>query len=237
VSRPARERAYNDAVLVPLFPLHTVLFPGAPLPLRVFEPRYRAMMAELLGDPPSVHPSVTQEPQPFGVARIREGVEVGGRADTEVVGCLAVVRFVRLHPDGSLDLLAAGTRRFRIVERLDDDPYPRVDVTLLDEPEGPRAAEARRLANAALERYLSVASRLRSEEPPPVDLPDDPVEASYAVAAAIALEPRDAQALLQVTTAARRLVFAAQLARSEASLLETIGPPVPGPRSDAVSPN
>lgn len=224
-------------MLVPLFPLHATLFPGAVLPLRVFEPRYRAMMAELLGDPPSVHPSASTEPGPFGVARIREGVEVGGRAETEIVGCLALVRFVRRHPDGSLDLLASGTRRFRIAARLEDDPYPRAEVTLLEEPAGPRADEARRLAESALERYRAVLAGIRGEEPTPAELPDDPVAASYAVAASLALDPKDAQTLLEVPSAARRLVFAAQLARQEAALLETIGPPVAGPRTDAVSPN
>src|SRR5918995_734800 len=97
-----REVSVQCVVLQPLFPLHVVLFPGAPLPLHVFEPRYREMMADILGD---------AEPGPestFGVVCIREGYEVGAPAETHDVGCLATIEKVVRNPDGTMELLVRG---------------------------------------------------------------------------------------------------------------------------------
>lgn len=87
---------------IPLFPLDTVLFPGLPLPLHIFEPRYREMIAECVANDVA-----------FGVVRAqREGLAV--------VGCTAqVIRVLQSYPDGRSDILAQGMDRFEI-EQLDD---------------------------------------------------------------------------------------------------------------------
>lgn len=215
--------------MIPLFPLHVVLFPGVHLPLHVFEQRYRAMMADVLG--PEGAPNVDAS---FGVACIREGFEVGARAETHEVGCLGAVEWVRRHPDGTMDLLLRGTRRFRIVERPDDDPYPRATVDFLAEERGPRPEEALRLARRALERYRDVVARLSSTHPAAERhrLPDDPVAASFAAAAELQIETPRLQQLLEAPSAADRLARVAAMARSEASLLDTVGPPVGRPPLD-----
>jgi uncharacterized protein len=88
---------------IPLFPLHTVLFPGGPLRLRIFEPRYLDMISRCM-----------REDSGFGVALIVEGSEAGGRAHTVEIGTLArIVDFERLE-DGLLGITARGERRFRI---------------------------------------------------------------------------------------------------------------------------
>ena len=89
---------------IPLFPLHTVLFPGGPLRLRIFEPRYLDMVSRCM-----------RESSGFGVALIVSGQEAGGPAQTVDVGTLArIVDFEQLD-DGLLGITARGERRFRIV--------------------------------------------------------------------------------------------------------------------------
>jgi hypothetical protein len=89
---------------IPLFPLHTVLFPGGPLRLRIFEPRYLDMVSRCM-----------REDSGFGVALIVAGSEAGGSAQTVEIGTLArIVDFEQLE-DGLLGITARGERRFRIV--------------------------------------------------------------------------------------------------------------------------
>jgi Lon protease-like protein len=96
-------RSTTDAS-IPLFPLHTVLFPGGPLRLRIFEPRYLDMVSRCM-----------REDSGFGVALIVAGQEAGGAAQTVETGTLArIVDFEQLD-DGLLGITARGGRRFRIV--------------------------------------------------------------------------------------------------------------------------
>ena len=89
---------------IPLFPLHTVLFPGGPLRLRIFEPRYLDMVSRCM-----------REDSGFGVALIVAGQEAGGPAQTVEIGTLArIVDFEQLD-GGLLGITARGERRFRIV--------------------------------------------------------------------------------------------------------------------------
>lgn len=88
---------------IPLFPLNTVLFPGGPLPLRIFEPRYLDMLSRCMKDD-----------SPFGVLLIREGGEVGP-ATTWEVGTLATVTDWYQGSDGILGVTAIGTERFRLL--------------------------------------------------------------------------------------------------------------------------
>jgi Lon protease-like protein len=88
-----------------LFPLHTVLFPGGPLALRIFEPRYVDMVSECLrGD------------LPFGVCLIQSGNEAGNAAEPHPVGTFARITDWRQGDDGLLGLTALGEQRFRILE-------------------------------------------------------------------------------------------------------------------------
>ena len=91
---------------IPLFPLGTVLFPGGPLPLRIFEARYIDLVRRCLRDGSG-----------FGVVLIREGVEAGGPALTFDVGTYARIVDFSQQPDGLLGIRADGERRFRILER------------------------------------------------------------------------------------------------------------------------
>lgn len=96
----------TGTVEIPLFPLGTVLFPGGPLPLRIFEARYTDLVSRCLRDGSG-----------FGVVLIREGVEAGGPALTFDVGTYARIVDFSQQPDGLLGIRAIGERRFRILER------------------------------------------------------------------------------------------------------------------------
>ena len=124
-----------------LFPLHTVLFPGMALPLNVFEPRYLQLIDEC-----------TRADEPFGVALIREGPEVGGFAVPFDVGTTA--RIERAEPGmlNAVSLLARGEQRFRITELHHDRPYLWVEAELIEEPPGEAARRATRAGARATPR-------------------------------------------------------------------------------------
>ena len=89
---------------IALFPLHTVLFPGGPLPLRIFETRYTDMVRNCM-----------REQQPFGVVLIQDGEEAGPVATTATVGCSArIVDFYTLQ-DGLLGISCVGERKFSVL--------------------------------------------------------------------------------------------------------------------------
>lgn len=183
------------ARVLPMFPLGTVLFPFAPLPLQVFEPRYRALVEACLANEPE-----------FGVVLIERGSEVGGGDTRFEVATMARILQVRQADDGRYLLVTAGTRRLRVAAWLDDAPYPRAEVELYDDP--PCAPFDRELA-AELTRLLSRVLALRAELGEPVevmfDLDDDPVRASYEAAARAGVGPLDAQKLLAAPSASERV--------------------------------
>jgi uncharacterized protein len=114
-----------------MFPLSTVLFPGAALPLHVFEARYRALMADCLAGGGE-----------FGVVLIARGSEVGGGDVRTDVGTVARIAQVAGADDGRMLVMARGVRRVRVRRWLADDPYPKAVVAdLVDEADGADGAD------------------------------------------------------------------------------------------------
>jgi hypothetical protein len=133
---------------IPLFPLNTVLFPGGPLKLRIFEPRYVDMIGRCM-----------REDAGFGVALIVEGVEAGGPARTANVGTLArIVDFEQLK-GGLLGITAHGGQRFRIdLVRTQSDGLNLADVEWLrEEPEHAVSEEYSILAELARQAFSQLA--------------------------------------------------------------------------------
>jgi len=93
-----------EASVIALFPLHTVLFPGGPLPLRIFETRYTDMVRRCM-----------REQQPFGVVLIQEGDEAGPVATTATIGCSARIADFYTLKDGLLGISCVGERKFRVL--------------------------------------------------------------------------------------------------------------------------
>ncbi len=104
-----------------MFPLGSVLFPGMPLPLSVFEPRYVELLSWVLGG----------TEHEFGVVLIERGSEVGGGDVRFGVGTVARIVSVDV-AEGSIELLATGAARFEVVRWLQDDPFPRAEVRELE---------------------------------------------------------------------------------------------------------
>jgi ATP-dependent Lon protease len=126
--------------VIPLFPLGTPLFPGVVLPLRVFEPRYRRLMRDLL-----VQRAEQRTPGFFGVVAIRQGWEVERVAPAEAlydIGCTARLQSVRPLSDGGFHVSTVGGDRFRLLDVLvgDDPPYLRAEVEWLAEEEAAEEA-------------------------------------------------------------------------------------------------
>lgn len=189
---------------LPIFPLGTVLVPGLVMPLRVFEPRYLALVQDLMEQP--------EERRYFGVVAIRAGHEVGEGNVSALyeVGCTAAVRSVQPGDDGTVELTTSGAVRFRL-HQLDDSaatPYPTGLVTPIPEAEG-RDVDVDSLSDKVAARFAAYQEQTGAGL---LDLPTSPQVLSYLVAAAMALELGDRQALLEQPDTARRL-------RAELSLL------------------
>ncbi len=181
---------------LPMFPLGTVLVPHAALPLHVFEPRYRAMLRELLaGD------------GLFGVVLIDRGHEVGGGEVRTDLGTLARVLEAEEFDDGRWAVIAVGVRRLRVVEWLADDPYPRAVVEELEDgPAGPDAQRRLDEVRVRLARLLARAAELGDAvAPATTELPDDPLVGSYHAIALAPLGPYDIQRLLAIDEPGERL--------------------------------
>jgi Lon protease-like protein len=197
-----------------MFPLGTVLFPHAVLPLHVFEDRYKALVETCL-----------QGDGRFGVVLIERGYEVGG-GDTRVgVGTIARIVEAARGPDGRFLLATVGTERLRVRRWLDDDPYPRAEVDVLSEPklrDRDAAAVAVLGVQRRLVRVLALSAEL-GDAAAPVDaaaLDPDPVQASYEAAALAPVGSFDAQRLLELDDPLERLLAIESLLQDAAELLE-----------------
>ena len=171
-----------------MFPLGSVLFPHMPLPLRIFEPRYLAMLADIL----------QEEPAEFGVVLIERGQEVGGGDVRVATGTLARVADLDTADDVVL-MIAQGAARFSVEEWQDDDPYPKAIVRELPEPEWDPALEPlRQRADALVRRVLKrLAEEDLSPWPSDVGLDEDPAAACWQLAAIAPLNEIDQFELLR----------------------------------------
>lgn len=203
-------------MLLPLFPLSAALAPGQPLALHVFEPRYRALVADLLAVPDAAG-------RRFGVVAIRRGHEVGGDApELHPVGCTAQLVAAHPHADGRYDLETVGGVRFRLRAVGHDRPYLTAVVELLPEVAGEHAAELAARARSAYDGYADALSALGFPAEEPRGLPADPIALSYALSAATVLDTAERQALLELPDAATRLTRLVGLLRRETAIVRHV---------------
>lgn len=202
-----------------MFALQSVLLPGMPLPLHVFEPRYVAMLD-----------TVISTDRQMGVVLIERGREVGGGDVRCDVATMARVVESQELADGRLLVMALGVRRIRVRRWLPDDPYPCAETEdWPDEPEdeSPEAPELLRRLSGLVSEARSLASRLRfgsgpqpeTAEPAPVDLGDDLAAASYRAAALAPLGPLDRYEVLCAPSANQRLAVAHRVVADAVELL------------------
>jgi uncharacterized protein len=219
--------------MLPLFPLGAVLYPGMLLPLHIFEERYRQLVRDLLDG---------AEPCRFGVIAIRKGRETGidGVHSLYEIGCTATLRRVDRHEDGRFDIVAAGTRRFRLLGLDETRPYLQGEVELLaEEPADPAVAgPAVRVIQAAFREYLDALTEWGGATVRLEELPDEPELLSFLVAAAMVIDLPERQALLAESDTLRRMAMQrALLSRETAMLRTTTSRPAPDLRNAPYSPN
>jgi len=102
--------------LLPIFPLDLVLLPGVPLPLHIFEPRYKEMIGECL-----------EQKKPFGIVRASDEGVAG-------IGCTAeILSVTKRYDDGRMDILARGVERFEVLEVNEDRSFLRAEISLLED--------------------------------------------------------------------------------------------------------
>jgi Lon protease-like protein len=183
---------------LPLFPLNSVLFPGAPIQLHIFEERYRLMVGRCL-----------EQRSPFGVVLLRSGGEIspddpwvrrqieqagggdvelnalrrqlGGEPVPHAIGTaaqLSAAECVRL-PDGRYYLVAQGQRRFRVQHIVQRQPYLIASVAYLSEEFSPESAEMANRLRELYSRYWAALSAALDEEPPDDPLPTGASELTY----------------------------------------------------------
>lgn len=209
---------------LPLFPLGTVLMPGAQLPLQIFEPRYVALLRDLIE-------RQDKQPPVFGVVAIRKGFEVGehGVSALHTVGCAARLQQAADLGDQRFLVIAQGTTRFRLgpLDQAAGTAYTVAEITWLEDATGD-PDEVERLAARLRTELASHRAHIGEE---PVESPDDDQELSYWVAQSLSLELSDRQQLLATADTEARLRLGRRLVRREHTLsvsLHTAGRPPDG---------
>lgn len=167
--------------LLPLFPLEIVLFPGAPLPLHIFEPRYKEMIGECMA-----------QDRPFGMVRAKESA-------LSAIGCSAsIVTVIKKYDDGRLDIAAEGEQRFEIRTLNQERPFLQAEVEYFeDEP----STVGKSAADAVVELHKKLFAILGQE----VEIERDTESLSFHLAHALPVDLDFKQALLEMKSEAERI--------------------------------
>jgi len=184
--------------ILPLFPLpDVVLFPGSPLPLHIFEPRYRLMVNTIMASD-KLFGVLLYDPQSSQAA------SVGSTA--EIIDCEKLA-------DGRMNIFTQGRKRFRVTKTIEDKPYLQGEIEWLEDE--PTRGDLSPVTNEVMEYIrdiLRLSSKLneRDVDVPP-DLPQDPLNLSYWVAGTMYGVPEDQQALLELQDTLGRLTHEAKV--------------------------
>ena len=185
-----------EELLLPLFPLEVVLLPEEPLPLHIFEDRYKTMIGDCLKAKAG-----NSGQQDFGVVLAKD-------KEIQTVGCSArIINLTRKYPDGRMDIFTVGGRRFEVlVTNPDDDatPYIRAGVEYFDDEAGadtPTDPDAEH----AIELFRKVMQKLHKASEMPIHLPKPYRYLSFRIAASLPLDLDFKQELLGVRNEPERL--------------------------------
>jgi Lon protease-like protein len=167
--------------LLPLFPLEIVLFPGAPLPLHIFEPRYKEMIGECLA-----------QGQPFGMVRAKE-------SSLAAIGCAAsIVNVIKKYDDGRLDIAAEGTRRFEIIQVNQERSFLQAEVTFFED-------EPSTVGKSAVDALVQLHEQLFAVLGQTVEIERDAQSLSFHLAHELPVDLDFKQALLEMKSEADRI--------------------------------
>ncbi|MGA2967527.1 MAG: LON peptidase substrate-binding domain-containing protein [Terriglobia bacterium] len=168
--------------LLPIFPLELVLLPGVPLPLHIFEPRYKEMIAECL-----------EQKKPFGVVRASSD----GVAD---IGCTAeIVSVTKKYDDGRLDILTRGIERFEVIQVNHERSFLQAEISVVEDEPGKPAAH---MVTQAVRLHAEIA-KLAGTEPSGPD--EHAANLSFLLAGSLPLDLDFKQTLLSTLSEAKRL--------------------------------
>lgn len=202
---------------LPLFGLHCVLFPEMALPLHVFEPRYRLLIARCI-----------ENQEPFGVVLLKSGADVEGASSEPAVphsvGTLARITRCDWQPDGRALVEVVGETRFIITRNFSNEPYATASVTPFWEQTSdpldlqPLFDRVTTLFRAYITRALEPSQRPLRDLP----LPLDPVQLSFAVASMLPVSAARKQQLLATPYTDARLREELEILQTEREALESI---------------
>jgi Lon protease-like protein len=199
---------------LPLFPLNTVLFPGMPLPLHIFEERYKQMI-QLCMD----------EDELFGVVLIQHGSEaLGSLAQPHTVGCTARIVDVETLAEGRMNITTIGEQRFRILSLDYDSPYLIGEVEFYPmESELPdRLTPAASRLAPKVKQYMRLLNEIEEIDLDPDHLPEDPLELAHLGAILLQMPPEKKQDLLGAASALDMLNLSNQIYDREIAFLRAI---------------
>ena len=214
---------YINMYEIPIFPLHTVLFPGMPLQLQIFEERYKVMLQRVL-----------QSNHTFGVTLIHEGQEaMGPLPDPVMVGCTARIISVEPQENGHILVTAVGDERFKIVHLAEVEPYYTgfVESLPLDAPLSIEVTRRSQRLRADLARYLALLAAFAGNAEEDIDinldltqmqLPEDPLMLVYLACALLQIPAHEKQPLLEAPSARDLLTGVQRLYRRELAVLPPI---------------
>ena len=195
---------------LPLFPLHTVLFPGRPLPLHLFEQRYRDMLRDCLA-----------ADRRFGVVAIRSGQEAGGAADLFDIGTVAEIEHVEHLPDGRANIVTRGTDRFRINAMVSGTPYLCAETEPL--AEDPPTADDGGLAGQLRHMLVLYLAKLGAPGQMLERVPTAPQALAWLAASTLQVELPELQRLLELDNCSDRLSETLRVLRREAGIVRHFG--------------
>jgi Lon protease-like protein len=199
---------------LPLFPLNTVLFPGMPLNLHIFEERYKRMMQ-----------ACTESSKPFGVVLIKQGLEAHGPlAEPHEIGCTARIIEVEPLSEGRMNIVALGQKRFRIISSSDQDSYLVGQVKLypLEDTDPKLLTQTGKRLYPWVKRYMDILSQASGTDLESEHLPNDPLALAYLAAVLLQVPPKQKQTLLAAQNAPEFLGDMYDLYRREVFLLDAI---------------
>lgn len=200
----------------PMFPLETALLPGEELPLRIFEPRYGALVQDTLD----------RDDKSFGVVLIARGREVGGGEDRHDVGVRARIAAFEDYGDGKYRLRCPLTERIRVREWLPDDPYPRAVVESWPDEPGPVTGSA---VAAVEDRIWALFERIAlardAHLPPREDVLGDGLDVTagqrlYELAARMPMGVADKYSVLAAASPADRLTALSEAVDNVTAMVE-----------------
>jgi Lon protease-like protein len=199
---------------LPLFPLNTVLFPGMPLTLHIFEDRYKRMIRMCL-----------ETRQPFGVVLIRHGLEAfGPLAEPNYIGCTARILETQPLEDGRMNIVALGQKRFRILSLDYDQPYlvGKVELYPLEKANSYSLEHIGQRLRPWVKRYMQILTEVSDVSLDPRHLPNDPLVLAYLAAVLLQLPPDQKQELLATEQAIDFLAKMHAIYRREVALLRVL---------------